>query len=349
MLPEERATDSIWERAGRAVIESESRFRSLVEAASDWVWEIDRNGRYIFASSRIQDLLGYAPEEVLGKTPFDLMPPSEAARVSALFADVVAEPHPFSHLVNVNLHRDGHEVILESCGTPFFDENGDLAGYRGFDRDITARVRDEEDLRRSRIQLSEAMKLAHVVCWQADPVSDTLEVDDAFLALHGTTFDREGGYRIGREDYVQRFLHPEDRPRFYEVLKQCAQPGATDCVIAYENRIVRGDGTARHLMTRIRVLKDPDGTILRAYGTAQDITEQKEAEAEQERLLAVLRTALAEVKTLSGLLPICSSCKKIRNQAGEWEQMEVYIRDRSGADFSHGICPECAKRLFPDL
>lgn len=214
MVEECGDADTIWERAGRALLESESRFRSLVEAASDWVWEVDRSGRYIFASSRIRDLLGYAPEELLGKTPFDLMPPSEAARVSALFADVVARLHPFSHLVNVNLHRDGHEVILETCGTPFFDENGDLAGYRGFDRDITARVRAEEELRRKRIQLSEAMELARVVCWQADPVSDTMEVDDAFLDLHGTTVDREGGYRIGREDYVQRFIHPEDRPRF---------------------------------------------------------------------------------------------------------------------------------------
>lgn len=97
------------------------------------------------------------------------------------------------------------------------------------------------------------------------------------------------------------------------------------------------------------MLKNSNGAILRIYGTAQDITAHKEAEAERERLLTKLLTALAEVKTLSGLLPICSNCKRIRNQDGGWEQMEVYIRDRSGADFSHGICPECERTLYPDL
>ncbi len=68
----------------------------------------------------------------------------------------------------------------------------------------------------------------------------------------------------------------------------------------------------------------------------------------QEELTLKLRNALSQVKTLSGLLPICASCKKIRNDKGYWEQMELYIRDRSEADFTHGICPECAERLYPD-
>jgi PAS domain S-box-containing protein len=76
--------------------------------------------------------------------------------------------------------------------------------------------------------------------------------------------------------------------------------------------------------------------------------ERKQAEEERERLILELREALSKVKTLSGLLPICASCKKIRNDKGYWEQMEVYIRDHSEADFSHSICPECAERLYPE-
>ena len=64
-------------------------------------------------------------------------------------------------------------------------------------------------------------------------------------------------------------------------------------------------------------------------------------------LILELKEALSQVKTLSGLLPICASCKKIRNDKGYWEQMEMYIRDHSEADFSRGICPECAERLYP--
>jgi FixJ family two-component response regulator len=76
---------------------------------------------------------------------------------------------------------------------------------------------------------------------------------------------------------------------------------------------------------------------------------QKMAEIEKENLIVQLQEALNNVKTLSGLLPICSSCKKIRNDKGHWEQMEAYIRDRSEAEFSHGICQECAQKLYPEL
>ena len=78
------------------------------------------------------------------------------------------------------------------------------------------------------------------------------------------------------------------------------------------------------------------------------LIERRRAEGERERLIIELQDALAEVRTLSGLLPICSGCKKIRDDQGYWNQIEDYISSRSKATFSHGICPECAKKLYPD-
>ena len=72
-------------------------------------------------------------------------------------------------------------------------------------------------------------------------------------------------------------------------------------------------------------------------------------EKEREKLIKELQDALAKVKKLSGFLPICSSCKKIRDDEGYWNQIESYIRDHSEAEFSHSICPECVKKLYPDL
>ena len=77
--------------------------------------------------------------------------------------------------------------------------------------------------------------------------------------------------------------------------------------------------------------------------------ERKRAEKEREQLILELQDALAKVKTLSGLLPICSSCKKIRDDEGYWNQLEAYIQEHSEAMFTHGICPECAKELYPEL
>ena len=78
-----------------------------------------------------------------------------------------------------------------------------------------------------------------------------------------------------------------------------------------------------------------------------DITDRRQAEKEKEQLIADLQSVLSQVKTLSGLLPICASCKKIRDDQGYWNQIESYIRAHSEAEFSHGICPECAKKLYP--
>ncbi|MFZ1984175.1 MAG: response regulator [Desulfatitalea sp.] len=97
------------------------------------------------------------------------------------------------------------------------------------------------------------------------------------------------------------------------------------------------------------------GYILKPYDNAElrytiEIALVKyQAAKERDKLISQLERALAEVKRLSGLLPICSSCKKIRNEQGNWQQIEEYIHIHSEADFSHGICPECALTLYPEL
>jgi len=94
---------------------------------------------------------------------------------------------------------------------------------------------------------------------------------------------------------------------------------------------------------------DKDGEIISAVHIISDITERKQLETEKEKFVSELKDALAKVKTLSGFLPICASCKKIRDDKGYWNQIEAYIQDHSEAEFSHGICPECAKKLYPEL
>ena len=88
-----------------------------------------------------------------------------------------------------------------------------------------------------------------------------------------------------------------------------------------------------------------DGLIL--YRTIRYAIERKQDEAEREHLISELKGALAEVKTLSGLLPICSGCKKIRDDQGYWNRIETFISEHSDAQFSHGICPDCAQKYFP--
>ena len=133
-------------RAEEALRETEARLRVLVERTSDWVWEVNLDGVYTYASPKVKDLLGYEPEEVIGRTPFDLMPPEEAKRIAEEFRAIVESQRPFARLENPNRHKDGRLVVLETSGVPFFDADGRLCGYRGIDRDITERKRLEHEL-----------------------------------------------------------------------------------------------------------------------------------------------------------------------------------------------------------
>jgi diguanylate cyclase (GGDEF)-like protein/PAS domain S-box-containing protein len=138
-----------YRRAEEALRESAARFRTLVETTSDWIWEVDAQITYIYASPKVRELLGYEPHEVIGKKPFDLMPPEEARRVAALLAPIVAAAESFAGLENLNRHKDGQLVILETSGIPILDASGTLQGYRGIDRDISERKRAEQSLRES--------------------------------------------------------------------------------------------------------------------------------------------------------------------------------------------------------
>jgi PAS domain S-box-containing protein len=113
-------------------------------------------------------------------------------------------------------------------------------------------------------------------------------------------------------------------------------------------------GQKRWLLTTKVPLRDENNQITGLVGIGRDITdkkkaeeERKKAEAERERLITELQNALADVKLLSGLVPICANCKKIRDDQGYWTQIESYIQDRSDAKFSHSICPDCAQKMYP--
>ncbi len=88
--------------------------------------------------------------------------------------------------------------------------------------------------------------------------------------------------------------------------------------------------------------------ITHFVSTAKDFTKQKLAELEREKILNDLQEAVANIKTLKGLIPICASCKNIRDDKGYWQKVEQYVTEHSDAKFSHGICPDCMKKLYPD-
>jgi PAS domain S-box-containing protein/putative nucleotidyltransferase with HDIG domain len=136
-----------------ALLRSEERFHALVDSFSDYVWQLDEAGRYVSVSAGVTAKLGYPPAELMGKTPFDIMPSGEAARVAAVFGPIAAERRAFSVLENKVRHKDGREVVIETSGVPIFDDNGAFRGYYGIDRDVTAQRSQERQLREEKEKL----------------------------------------------------------------------------------------------------------------------------------------------------------------------------------------------------
>ena len=154
-------------------------------------------------------------------------------------------------------------------------------------------------------------------------------------------------YQYSREELIGmqalKLIHPNYHHVFAWFAKELEKKGN----FSGQTVDVRKDGTTFHTDVR--------GAQIHFKGhecfltVSRDISSAKRLEQERERLIAELQDAISRVRTLSGLLPICSSCKKIRDDKGYWNQIESYIHKHSEAEFSHGICPECARELYPDL
>jgi PAS domain S-box-containing protein len=182
----------------KKITDEKEKYRQLAEFISDWIWEVDRHYDFTYTNPVVFDLLGYKPEEVIGKKPFDFMIEHDAQRLDSHFRYLLAKGKPIMSVESINIHKDGTRVALETNGIPIFREDGTVVGYRGVDRNISTRK------------------------W-------------------------------------------------------------------------------------------------------------------------------SQTKHLSGILPICASCNMIRGDEGHWSRFETYIENHSNAEFSHTICPLCAKKLYPDL
>ncbi len=172
-------------RSKEMIHEREQRFRDLVENTSDWIWEVDESAKYTYASPKIRDILGYTPEEIIGKTPFDLMPPEEARKVADKFREITDSRKSFSDLQNTNFHKDGRLITLETSGVPVYDRNSRFRGYRGIDRDITARKNAESLLKETITKKDFLLREVH------HRTKNNMNVICSMLAIHEKSLQNE--------------------------------------------------------------------------------------------------------------------------------------------------------------
>lgn len=158
-----------------------------------------------------------------------------------------------------------------------------------------------------------------------------------------------GPFKMLPEDIIGKKIYdifsPEEAEKRMSVVRKAFATGET---VVFDVRVPTDNGDL-FFITSVKPAKDENGRVTSVICISKNITERKKAEEEREKLISELQQALAQIRTLSGLLPICAHCKKIRNDKGYWTQIELYIREHSDAEFSHGICPDCARKLYPNV
>lgn len=167
-----------------SLAQSNERFRNLLETTSDWIWEMDVNGRYTYSSPRLQNLLGYEADEVLNRTLMDLATPRNREALTPGFLKMLAEEKPYNGYECTCLGRNGQVVVLESNAVPFFNGQETLLGYRGISRDITDRKIAMEAMKKSRDDLHSSLEET------VASLASTAEKRDPYTAGHQQRVDR---------------------------------------------------------------------------------------------------------------------------------------------------------------
>jgi len=199
-------------------------------------------------------------------------------------------------------------------------------------------LKHSAELARAEQRYKELFDTVPVGLFRCTPQGKIIDANPAFVAMAGIG---EGQNAIDSFE----MLHADPRG-FQNWREKLERDGAVTCA---ESRFRMPDGSDRWVEIHAKALRDPATSNIIYEGTVEDISLRKEADAERDHLIRELREALGRVKSLTGLLPICSSCKKIREVGGRWTMLESFIENHSQAHFTHSFCPECARKLYPEV
>ena len=264
-------------KAEAALRESEERFFQVSESAGVWIWEIDENGLYTYASPVVEKILGYAPEDLVGKKYFfDLFAPEAREDLRRASLAAFGRRETFRNFINPTIHKNGSRVILDTSGAPIVDEYGRLTGYRGTDTDITARERAEEELRESEERYRTLVdQLPDYVIVHRDGI--LLYVNPASAARMGY----DGRALQGR--LILEFIAPE----YHKTVRNAiARRMAGKDVASYEMKIRAKDGTFRTVLNHGSAIMF-EGRLA-SLNVLSDITDRKLMEEEVRSLNRVL-------------------------------------------------------------
>lgn len=308
--------------------------QTLMQSVPGIILLLDSDARITECNEAVEEFLGCSRESLIGTSIHETAFWTKGGGLCCLIARAVMTPGVRYEAEHVVARPDGRSATIMWTCRSISGDDGSVRGTVCVGTDIT----HHRDLHR---QLSESeARLSAVVDAMPDLMFRTRANGD-FLSYHADSDDLlavtpekiAGGNlnTIGLPDEVVELT--------FDAIHQALSTGEMQ-LAEYSLETPRGLG--RFEMRMVPSAGDEVLCIVR------DITQRHEAEKERERLITELQEALVRVHTLHGLLPICASCKKIRDDAGYWKQIEEYVSEHTDAEFTHGLCPDCMQRLYPE-
>jgi PAS domain S-box-containing protein len=261
-------------QADEALRQSELRFKQISEHSGEWIWEVDKVGLYKYSSPIVKNILGYEPDEIVNnKFFYDFFHPATREEFKNAALSAFSRKETFENFININIHKNGHEVILSTSGIPMLDNEGNLTGYRGVDTDISERKRAEETIIQERRMLRTLIDNLPDPIYVQDKECRKVIANKADVENIGLSSEAEV---LGKTD-LELFAGNVGE-RGYEADRNIIESGKP--IFDLEEEFVSSQGVKRWLLTTKIPLYDKYGNISGLVGIGHDITERKRVEAE---------------------------------------------------------------------
>ncbi|MFA6363671.1 PAS domain S-box protein [Methanoregula sp.] len=286
------------------LLESEKQYRQIVETTDDGICQLDEKYETIYVNRRMADMLGYTPEEMMGRSYTSFMAAEDVPDQTTRLEE--RRQGKNSRYERRFVTKDGNVRWIYVSATPILDPDGTFRGSFAMHSDITDRKAAEEGIVRrneklhatnkqlsaaeeklqrnydklvkSQRMLAEAMDLANLVNWECNLNTGILTFDDRFSTLYGTNPNHKGIQHMTAEAYLKDIVYPDDRGILAEEDEKTRNTTDPHYVSKREYRIIREDGGIRHIEMCVGVTKDAKGRTIKTHGVNQDITERKVAE-----------------------------------------------------------------------
>ncbi|MBI5643858.1 MAG: PAS domain S-box protein [Deltaproteobacteria bacterium] len=326
------------QKAQEALSESEELYRTLAESADDFIYIIDRDLTLRYINAQAAFFLGCGKEESIGR-PLEMIFPR--GLYSSIKKNIeLTLSSGSSYFREQDFSIEGGSIWLGTRLNPIRNKDGEITAVLGISRDITERMQWAVALEKERDLAQKYLDVAGVMIVIINSEQLVTLINKKGCEILGYSEEEIVGTNWF-DKFIPKRMRDEVKKAFTDLLS-----GNAERVKSFENPVLTRSGEERFIEWKNTYITNEEGNVTATLSSGMDITERKKTEEDREKLILDLKNAVSNIKTLSGLLPICASCKKIRDDKGYWKKIEVYIQEHSEADFSHGICPDCSKKLI---